>query len=73
MVFISNNQTPEVLKPSKKTIDFPATPITSEFTAILGARFLSSFTMWRDQFNATFLAKLLIKLIAIVSFNTAEL
>jgi len=68
MVFVSNNQTPEILKPGKKTFDFPPTLIASKFTAILGARFLSSFAMWRDQFNATFLAKLLIKFIAIVSF-----
>ena len=68
MVFISNNQSSEVLKPGKEPFYLPATSIASKFTTILGAWFLPSPAVWRDQLNATFLAKLLIKFIAIVSF-----
>jgi len=66
MVFISNNKPPEVLEPGKEPFDLPTTSITSKFTTVLGARFLPSFAMWRDQFNATFFAKLLIEFVAIV-------
>ena len=68
MVFISNNQSPEILKPGKEPFDFPATLITPQLPAILGALFLPALTMWRNHFNATFLEKLVIKLIAVVSF-----
>jgi len=70
MIFISNNQTPEVLKPGKEPFDFPATLIASEFAAILSAWSLPALAMWRNHFNATFFAKLLIKFVAIVSFIT---
>jgi hypothetical protein len=66
MVFVSNNKTPEVLEPGKEPFDLPATSITSKFATILGAPFLSAFAMWRDHFNATFIAKRLIKFVAIV-------
>jgi len=68
MVFVSHNKPPEVLKPGKEPFDLPATSITSKFATVLGALFLSSFAMWRDHFNATFVVKRLIKFVTIVSF-----
>jgi hypothetical protein len=51
MVFISNNQAPEVLKPGKEPFDFPSTPITLEFPAIL-AWFIPSLAMRSFQRHA---------------------
>ncbi len=66
MVFITNNQTPEVLQPGKKSFDFPPAPISPEFSSILGACSFSIPSMWRNHFNATFLLKLLVEFIAVV-------
>ena len=68
MVFVSNNQSPEVLKPGKQTLNFPSAPITSEFPAILGRRLFATSAMRRYHFNATLLKKLAIKAIAIIGF-----
>jgi len=45
MVFISNNQSPEILKPGNEPFDFPTTLITPQLPAILGARFLPALTI----------------------------
>jgi hypothetical protein len=68
MVFVSNNQPPEVLKPEKQTFNFLSTPITSDLSTILGRRLFAPATIWRNHFNATLLEKLLIKAIAIIGF-----
>jgi len=73
MVFVSNNQSPEVLKPSKQTFDFPSTPITSQLSTILGRGLFAPSAMWRNHFNATLLEKLLIKAIAIIGFIANKL
>jgi len=73
MVFVSNNQSPEVLKPGKQAFNFPSTPITSQLSTILGRRLFAPATMWRNHFNATFLEKLLIKAIAIIGFIANKL
>ena len=46
MIFISNNQTPVVLKPGKKSFDFPATHVTPELSTIMGARFFSKHLIY---------------------------
>ena len=73
MVFVSNNQSPEVLKPGKQAFNFPPAPITSQLSTILGRRLFAPATMWRNHFNAAFLEKLLIKTIAIIGFIANKL
>ena len=73
MVFVANNQSPEVLKPGKQTLNFPSAPITSEFPAILGRELFASSAMRSNHFNATLLKKLLIKAIAVIGFVTHKL
>jgi hypothetical protein len=73
MVFVSDNQSPEVLKPGKKPFNLPPASVTSELSAILGARLFSAFTMRRNHLNATFFKKLLVKIVAIVSFISNKL
>jgi hypothetical protein len=68
MVFVPNKQSPEVLKPGKQALDLPSTPVTPQFSAILGSRFFSSFTMRCNHFKTALITKLFIKFIAIVSF-----
>jgi len=75
MVFVANNQSPEVLKPGKQALDFPkqaldfpSGPITPQLPAILGFRFFSPFAMWCNHFNTTFEKELIIKFVAVVSF-----
>ena len=73
MVLISNNNSPEVLKPSKQAFDFPSTPITPELSAILGRRPFTSSAVRRDHLNAAFLQKLLIKAVTVIGFIANKL
>ena len=73
MVFVTDNQPSEVLKPGKQALYLPSAPIAPEFSPILSIRFFSSFTMWRNHFNTTFVKQLFIKFVAIVSFITNQL
>ncbi len=73
MVFVSNHQSPEVLKPGKQALNFPTAPITPELSAILARGFFAPFAMWRNHFNATLFEKLLIKAIAIIGFIANKL
>jgi len=67
MVFVSNNQPPEVLKPGKQTLNFPSAPITFQLPTILGRGFFAP-RRCGAILNATLLEKLLIKAIAIIGF-----
>ena len=73
MVFISNNNSPEVLKPSKQAFDFPSTLITHKLSAVLGRRPFAFSSMWRDHLNTAIMQKLLIKTVAIVGFVANKL
>ena len=73
MVFISNNQSPEILQPGKQTLNFPSTPIASELSAILGRTAFAAATVWRNHFNAPLFEKLLIKAVAIIGFIANKL
>jgi hypothetical protein len=73
MVFVSDSQSPEVLRPGKKPFNLPPASVTSELSAILSPRFLSAFTMRRNHLNATFVKKLLVKVVAVVSLISNKL
>ena len=40
MVFVANDQAPEVLAPCEPSLHFPSAPIKSQHPAVLGIRFL---------------------------------
>ena len=67
MVFISDNQPPEVLKPSEKALDFPSATIAPQRPAVLSALLSTSFTVRCDHLNTTLFKKPPIKFIAVVS------
>ena len=73
MVFIPNNQSPEVLKPGKQALNLPSAPVTPQFPAVLGSRFFPSSTVRCDHFNTAFIEKLIVKFIAVVSFIANQL
>jgi hypothetical protein len=66
MIFVSDNQAPEVLKPGKQALDLPSAPIAPEFPAILGFRFFTSFAMRCNHFNTALIKQLIVKFIAVV-------
>jgi len=66
MVLVTHNQPPEVLKPSKEPLDFPAASITAELSTILGALSSALSAMRGNQFNTAFTQKPLIQWIAVV-------
>jgi hypothetical protein len=68
MVFVTNNQPPDILKPGKEPFNFTSTLITSQLPAVLDRHLFTPTTMRRTHFNAALLEKLLIKVIAIVGF-----
>jgi hypothetical protein len=67
MVLISDDNTPEVLKPSKQAFDFPSAPIRSQLTSILSFMSLATFAMRRHHLDITLVKQSLIKFIAVVS------
>ena len=73
MVFVPNNQSPEVLKPGKQALNLPSAPVASQFPAVLGSWFFASHTMRCDHFNTAFIEKLIVKFIAVVGFITNQL
>jgi hypothetical protein len=73
MVFVPDNQPPEVLKPSKQTLHLPSTPIASQFSAVLGVRFFPSFAMRGNHFDTSILKESIVKWIAVVRFITNQL
>ena len=73
MVFVPNNQPPEVLKPGKQTLHLPSTPIASQFSAVLGVRFFASFAMRGNHFDTSILKESIVKWIAVVRFITNQL
>ena len=68
MGLVSNNQSPEVLKPGKKALNLPSAPVTPQFPAVLGSRFFASPTVRCDHFNTALIEQLIIKFITVVSF-----
>ena len=73
MVFIPNNQSPEVLKPGKQALNLPSAPVTPQLPAVLGSRFFPSSTVRCDHFNTALIEKLIVKFIAVVSFIANQL
>jgi hypothetical protein len=73
MVFVPDNQSPEVLKPGKQALHLPSAPIASQFPAVLGFRFFPSFAMRGNHFNTTIIKELIIKFIAVVRLITNQL
>ena len=68
MIFVSDNQAPEVLKPSKQALHLPSAPIAPQLPAILGFWFFPSFPVRCNHFNTAFIKQLLIKFVAIIGF-----
>jgi hypothetical protein len=66
MVFVANNQAPEVLQPGKQPFDLPSARIETKLPAVLGALFAPLFSMRGNHLNATIIQKPLIKSIAVI-------
>ena len=73
MIFVSNNQSPEVLEPSKQALHLPSAPIAPQLPAILGFRFFPSFPVRCNHFNTAFIKQLLIKFVAIIGLVANQL
>jgi hypothetical protein len=68
MVFVPNDQAPEILKPGKQAFDLPSTTIPAKFSPVLGTRLFSILFVWCNQFNSAVFTKPLIKAIAVIRF-----
>ena len=66
MVFVANNQAPEVLKPGKQPFDLPSALIATKLPTILGTLFTPLSAMRGNHLNATIIQKPLIKSIAVI-------
>ena len=73
MIFISNHNPPEVLKPGKKVLHLPPPPIRSQLSPILGFRFLAPISMRRNHLNIATSKQAMIKVIAVIGFVTNKL
>src|SRR2546422_7275899 len=68
VVFPANDDATIIMKPSKQTLDFPATTIASQRAAVLCDWFAPVPAVRRDQFHTEMLAYPLIQWIAVVRF-----
>ena len=66
MIFVSNHDTPKVLKPGKHSFHFPSAPVRSQLASILCLTFFATFSMRRYHLNITFLKQSLIKSVAVI-------
>jgi len=73
MVFVPDNQSSKVLKPSEQAFHFPSAFIPSEFSAVLGIRFFASFTMGCNHLYTTFVEEPIVKWVAVVRFIANQL
>lgn len=54
MTFPTYHQTPEVFQPCEKPLDFPAPPVTPEFSTVLAVRSCTAATVRCDQLDSVF-------------------
>ena len=72
MTLISDNQSPEVLQPSKKPLDFPAALILPQLPSVLSFLLRAVAAMRRDHLNAVLFQKIIVELVAVISFVANE-
>jgi len=67
MIFITNDKSTKVLKPSKQTLNFPTLPVSAQGSAILGRSLTSISSMRCDHCDISFLSQSFIQLVAVIS------
>ena len=72
MIFISYNQSPEVLQPGKKPFNLPSATVWPQLSAVLGFWLFPINFMWRNQLYTTFFHQSFIKWIAVISLITND-
>ena len=53
LVFVANNQPPEVLKPREEPLDLPPPLVATQLASILALFLLSVLPMWSDHLDAS--------------------
>ncbi len=66
MIFISDHQSPEVLKPREEALDFPPTLVSPEFAAILSPRLFTPPFVGSNHFGVSFTRQSPIQSVAVV-------
>lgn len=66
MIFVTNNQTPEVLQPCEQAFDFPSPFVAAKASAVLGGRLEAITSVGSDQFHPTLLLESAVQRIAVV-------
>ncbi len=72
MPLISDNQSPEVLQPSEKPLDFPAAVISPQLSAILSFWLGAVAAMRCNHLNAVLFQKIIIEFVTVISFVANE-
>ncbi len=52
VVFVTSDETAEVLEPSDGALDLPASAVATELSSVLGGRLLTVLTMRAHEFDA---------------------
>ena len=72
MVFVANDKSPEVVEPSKQTLYFPASSVTTQWSTVLRDRSTAIAAVWRDQLDATLVEKSCVQDVTVVRFVADE-
>jgi len=73
MVFVSNDQSSELLKPGKQALNLPSASITSQLSAVLSTDLSASSTMRRNYFNTALLKESIVEFVAVICFVADQL
>lgn len=68
MVFIPNNNSPEILETGEKSLDFPSAAIAHQLSPTLSFLLFAAIALWCNHFNTTLTEKPIIKWIAVIRF-----
>jgi hypothetical protein len=70
VIFPANDDTTKIMKPREQTLDFPATPVTAQYAAVLRGGFVSSGSVGSNQLHTKALADLHVQGVTVVSAVT---
>ena len=73
MILIANNESSKILKPSKKTFNFPSAFVSPKLPSVLRITFTAILPVRCDHLNATLIKEMLIKSIAVVGLIANDL
>ena len=72
MIFVSNNEPSEVVKPCEQSLHFPASSVSSKLPAVLRSILATISSVGSNHYNAAFCPKLSVKTVTVIGLVTDQ-